>query len=197
MNAHIRPLAVAAALLLAGASAAAKDIEVTRFHLGQPLAGRSITVVPPPDADASSLQYQAWAGTIAAELTRAGFKLVEAGTPAELTATPRVAAQSSTERRRSPFSIGIGGGTGGRNVGVGGGASFPVGGGSTRTLVQTSLNLQIRLAGDGTVQWEGRAAETVKQEQAGATLGRLARAMLIGFPGESGKTVKVKEKLLK
>jgi hypothetical protein len=187
----------AAALLLISAGAAAKDIEVTRFHLSQPLAGRSITLVPAPDVDATSLQYQACAGTIAAELARAGFRLVDAGQPAELTATARIGTQTSTERRRSPFSVGIGGGSAGRNVGVGGGMSFPVGGGSTRTLVQTSLNLQIKLAGDGAVQWEGRAGEIVKPDLVNGSIGRLARAMLIDFPGPSGETVKVKEKQLR
>lgn len=183
--------ALLAALLIA-LPAAAAPVEVTRFHLSQPLTGMTIAVVPPAGVDASGLQYQAWLSGIMAELTRAGFKPAAEGQPAELTATPKIDTQSSTQRRSSPFSVGIGGGTFGRNVGIGGGASFPVGKGSTRTLVLAMLNLQIKRNSDASVQWEGRASETVKPAEVNASISRLTRAMLTGFPGESGKTVKVK-----
>jgi hypothetical protein len=180
------------AALVAAVPASAAPIEVTRFHLSQPLAGMTIAVVPPDGIDANNLQYQAWLSGISAELARAGFKPVAAGQPADLTATPRIDTQTSTQQRSSPFSVGIGGATGGRNVGIGGGFSFPIGKGSTRTLVLAMLNLQIKRNSDAAVQWEGRASETVKPADVTASINRLARAMLTGFPGVSGKTVKVK-----
>lgn len=181
-----------ATALATSVPAVAAPIEVTRFHLSQPLAGMTIAVVPPGGVDAGSLQYQGWLAGISAELARAGFKPVAAGQPAELTATPRIDTQTSTQQRSSPFSVGIGGGTGGGHGGIGGGFSFPIGKGSTRTLVLAMLNLQISRNADATVQWEGRASEAVKPAEVNASINRLTRAMLTGFPGVSGKTVKVK-----
>lgn len=181
-----------AALLVAACAGGPAGVEVTRFHLSQPLTGQSIAVVAPEDVDASSLEFTSRAAVIAAELARAGFQPVPAGQAAALRATVRLETSSREEQRSSPVSIGIGGGTGGRNVGIGGGMSFPVGGNRTRTVTEATLSLQIRRSADGTVQWEGRASETVQGANINAAVPRLARAMLSDFPGPSGQTVRVR-----
>jgi hypothetical protein len=42
------------------------------------------------------------------------------------------------------------------------------------------------------VQWEGRASETLQGRNVTAAAPRLARALLTGFPGPSGQTVRVR-----
>ncbi|WP_164157369.1 DUF4136 domain-containing protein [Sandarakinorhabdus rubra] len=183
---------VLAALALAACAGGPAPIEVTRFHLSQPLAGQTIAVVPPEGVAADSLDFATQASALAAELARAGFQPVAAGQPSMLRATLRLESSSREEQRQSPFSIGIGGMTGGRNVGVGGGVAVPVGGNRTRTVTMATLSLQIRRTADGSVQWEGRASDTVDGSNAIAAVPRLARALLTGFPGPSGQTVRVK-----
>jgi hypothetical protein len=167
-------------------------VEVTRFHLAQPLSGQTIAVVPGDGVAVGDLEFNARAAAVAAELARAGFRPVATGQPSALTATMRLESSSREEQRQSPFSVGIGGMTGGRNVGLGGGMSFPVGRGSTRTITMATLSLQIRRVSDGAVQWEGRASETLQGNNLTAAVPRLARALLTGFPGPSGETVRVR-----
>jgi hypothetical protein len=181
-----------AALALAACAGGPSPVEVTRFHLSQPLTGQTIAVVPPDGVDGTSLEFANRASIVAAELARAGFQPATGGQTAALRATVRLESSSREEQRRSPFSVGIGGGTGGRNVGIGGGVNFPVGAGRTRTVTVATMYLQIRRASDGSVQWEGRASETVEGSNADAAVPRLARALLSDFPGPSGQTVKVR-----
>ncbi len=189
----MKPLLPAlAALALAACASGPSGVEVTRFHLSQPLSGQTISVVPPDGVDAGNLEYQAQASAVAAELARAGFQPAAPGQAAALRATLRLDSSSREEERRSPFSVGIGGMTGGRNVGLGGGVNFPVGANRTRTVTMATLFLQIRRASDGAVQWEGRASETLQGRNVTAAAPRLARALLTGFPGPSGQTVRVR-----
>jgi Domain of unknown function (DUF4136) len=188
--ARFMPLLVA--LLLAGCAGGPAPVAVTRFHLSQPLAGETIQLVAPEGVDAGSLDYQAQASAVAAELAKAGFRPVAAGQPAALTGVLRLETSSREEQRASPFSIGFGGMTGGRNVGVGGGLSLPVGRSRTRIVTLATLALQIRRASDGSTVWEGRASDTAASPQTGSAVPRLARALLANFPGPSGQTVTVK-----
>jgi hypothetical protein len=186
-----RSIAVLAALLLGACSTGPSGIDVTRFHLSQPLTGQTVRVVPPDDIDPASLEYQAWAASMAAELARVGLIPVTGAQRADLTATLTLDNATSITQRRSPVSVGIGGGTGGRRGGIGGGLSFPIGGG-TRTLSVATLSLQIRRSDTGAVQWEGRASEAVPPAQFTAAVPRLARALMTDFPGPNGQTLKVK-----
>jgi hypothetical protein len=100
-------------------------------------------------------------------------------------------------RRRSPVSIGLGGGgySGGYRggVGLGGGVSFPVGGGGGRLGTVTQLGVRLRRGPDAV--WEGQA-KTLTETRDGPTTDalatRLAHALFSGFPGESGRTVEVR-----
>jgi hypothetical protein len=92
-------------------------------------------------------------------------------------------------------TIGIGGGTGGWHSGVGGGASFGVGGGP-REVVGTLLDVRIKRRSDGTVFWQGQAS--IEQPAASAdaqpavTVEKLAAALFRDFPGESGRTIRLR-----
>lgn len=175
--------------LLAGCVSGPSGVEVTRFHLAQPLAGASIQVIPAEAATADSLAFRSEADAVLAELVRAGFRPPSPPQPPALTATIRIERGTSERPRRSGLSVGIGGGFGGRRGGFGTGVSVPVTS-TTQTVSNALLTLQIRRAGDPSVVWEGRASAS--GAPADVTTGRLARALLTGFPGPSGQTVVVK-----
>ncbi len=186
------PLAIPAAAL-----AATVKVEVTRFHIlappAPPLTGSSIAVEPADPAAASSLQFGALAAAANAELAKAGFKLAASGQPADHVARIALTGNSEVVRKRSPISIGIGGGTGGWNGGVGGGVNFPVGGG-TRTVTTALMTMQIRRTSDGSAVWEGRASTIAPGIDPISAAPVLLQALFKGFPGPSGKTETVKVK---
>jgi hypothetical protein len=188
---------IASAIVLAGCSTTPRPgpIDVTRFHLGMPIAGDSIAVEPLTGFAGSSPEDQVYIGAVSGELGRLGF------TPGGGEASPYIATVSykheSLGSVRTPpaVTIGIGGGSysGGRRggVGVGGGVGVPVGGKTVR-VVSTELVVQIKRRGDGTILWEGRAITEEAGAQPQSTAARLAKALFKGFPGESGITITVK-----
>jgi hypothetical protein len=185
-----------AAIGLAGCQTA-PTAQVTRFHMGAPVARGQIAVEPLLPADRDSLEAQSYASIIGAELAKLGF------TEAPGLAQSEQVAAFSVERgtrdgppRSSPIRIGIGGGSYGWSGGVGGGVSFPVGKARNSTIAGTRLLVQIKRRSDGTVVWEGRG-ETAARLGTPAADGqtqvrKLAAAMFAGFPGESGRTITVK-----
>lgn len=188
-----RAVAMAAGLALAGCATGSSDIEVTRFHLGQPIPKDRIMVVPAPGTDPASLEFRTYADAVARELTAAGFP---AGRPNAYRAVLKVEQTSyDGPPKTSGLSIGLGGFTGG-NVGVGGGVSVPVGGTRRNEIRATRLGLAIVRESDNSQIWEGRAEQALPANSpaaaAGAAVPVLARALLKDFPGASGQTVKVK-----
>ena len=172
---------------------------VTRFHLGQQIARAVIAVEPSDPADANSLEFDAIADAVGRELIRLGWTVEKRNARSEQVAVVTVEQQARIAPRRSGFSIGIGGGTAsyGRNsaVGVGGSVNIPVGS-TTNQLVATRLSVRIQRRSDATVAWEGRAEQearggTPDATRAGAA-NRLAAALFRDFPGESGRTIRVR-----
>ena len=192
-----RAALLGSALALAGCAAQAPETRVTRFHLGQPIARGEIAVEPRDPTTAKDLEYQTYASAVASELGRQGFTLAPGVAKSELVAV--VDASRGTRamyQERSPFSVGIGGGSFGGNVGVGGGVSFPIGKGKTREIIGTELAVQIKRRSDGTVIWEGRAMSEARSgtpyAEPAAAAAKLATALFQGFPGESGRTITVR-----
>ncbi|MFZ4382324.1 MAG: DUF4136 domain-containing protein [Sandarakinorhabdus sp.] len=175
--------------LLAGCASGPAGVEVTRFHLSQPLAGATISVRPADAAVADSLAFRTEADAVLAELVRAGFRPATPPEPAMLTAIIKLEHSTSEQPRKSGLSIGFGGGFGGRRGGLATGIAVPVTP-TTQIVTNALLTLQIRRASDAAVVWEGRATTAGTPQDAAA--GRLARAVLTGFPGASGQTVVVK-----
>ena len=172
---------------------------VTRFHLGQPIARAVIAVEASDPADANSLEFDAIADAVGRELTRLGWTVQKGNARSEQVAVVSVTQETRTAPRRSGLSVGIGGGTGsyGRHggVGVGGGVDIPVGR-RTDLLVATRLSVRIQRRSDATVAWEGRAdyearAGTPDAARAAAA-SHLAAALFRDFPGESGRTIRVR-----
>ena len=202
MNKFISGLTALSALALV-AGCATDDMvtgaSVTRFHLGQPIARGPIAIESVDPRDTNSLEFAQISASIARELTRLGWTVVP-NSASEQVAAVSLTQQPREAERRSGVSIGIGGGTGsyGRHggVGVGGGGAIPVGGGRTNVVVGSQLSVRIQRRSDSTVAWEGRAqtearAGTPLASRAGAA-DRLAVALFRDFPGESGRTIRVR-----
>ncbi|MBR0552296.1 DUF4136 domain-containing protein [Stakelama marina] len=187
----------AVALLMGGcATPGMGPVDVTRYHLDAPLTRASFTVEPLKTGDTISPEYESYAAAVRREMQAIGFTPAPGSESSEyIAAMSFTRAPMGVIRKRSPFSIGIGGGSVGGNVGVGGGANIGIGGG-TRQVIGTELAVQIRRRSDDTTVWEGRA---VTQSISGAedaqpkmVADKLASALFKGFPGESGITTTVK-----
>jgi hypothetical protein len=202
MNKFVSGLAVISALTLV-AGCATDDMvtgaSVTRFHLGQPIARGPIAVESVDPRDASSLEFAQVSASVGRELSRLGWTVVP-NNASEQVAMVTLSQQSREAARQSGVSIGIGGGTGsyGRHggVGVGGGVAIPVGGRGSNLVVGSQLGVRIQRRSDATVAWEGRAnmearAGTPLASRAAAA-DRLATALFQDFPGESGRTIRVR-----
>jgi hypothetical protein len=195
-----RTLVIAlAAASLAGcaASTVSGPVEVTRFHLGAPLERGTITVEPMQGGGPPSLEFSTYAGAVQAELLQSGYSEAPPHSNGQYLAVvgfTRTTVEGAP--RPAPFSVGIGGGSYGGGVGLGGGVSFPIGKRKSRYVVATELSVQIRRRSDGTVIWEGRAQtqadDRAPEAQASVAAGKLAHALFLGFPGESGRSITVR-----
>jgi hypothetical protein len=202
MNKFVSGLAAISALaLLAGCATddLSTGASVTRFHLGQPIARGPIAVEAADPRDQSGLEFSQISASVARELTRLGWTVVP-NSASEQVAMVSLTQQSREAARRSGLTIGIGGGTAsyGRHggVGIGGDVAIPVGGRGTNLVVGSQLGVRIQRRSDATVAWEGRAqlearAGTPMATRAGAA-DHLAAALFRDFPGESGRTIRVR-----
>ncbi|HEX5182465.1 MAG TPA: DUF4136 domain-containing protein [Allosphingosinicella sp.] len=166
--------------------------QATRFHLGEPIARGPIAIEAAVPAETNSPEFRAYADIVARHLTQLGWPVVNGVGSSEQVAIVNVQQSSLAERRRPPVTIGVGGGTFGWHGGVGGGISFPVGGGA-RPLVGTLLEVRIKRRSDGTVFWEGRATTVARpgapDAQPVPAVEKLANLLFQDFPGDSGRTI--------
>lgn len=196
-------------LALAGASLTAcatgpslPPTEVLRYHLGEPIDRGTIAVQPLTGGGPASLEFKTYAAAVQGELLKAGYSVPTAGAKPMLVAT--VGFTRTTQAgppKRSPISIGLGGGgfsggRGGGGVGLGGGVGFPIGGGGSTAILVSELSVTIKRTADQSPVWEGRAQSfaDARKEDARTDIqaDKLARALFMGFPGESGRTIQVK-----
>jgi hypothetical protein len=173
-------------------------VQSTRFHLSAMTDRGTIAVEPLPGGGPASIEYKTYAAAVESELLRLGYTSAAPGVqPAFLATVSFTRAPRPLPPRRSPISIGIGGGgvSGGRGggVGLGGGVNFPVGGSGGREGIVTELSVRIRQGPDAV--WEGQAQSltdaAAADSDASAIATRLSRALFAGFPGESGRTIEV------
>ncbi len=169
---------------------------VTRFHLNQPAARGEISVESVDPRAANSLEFTQIAAPVERELTRLGWTVARGNARSEQVALIRLDQIGREGGRGSGLSIGIGGGSFGRSsgVGVGVGGTVPLGGAGT--IVASELSVRIQRRSDATVAWEGRAQ---LEARAGSPLAdpraaadRLAWALFQDFPGESGRTIRIR-----
>jgi hypothetical protein len=194
-------MGLAAAALAAGCATdqgmgVQQGASVTRFHLGQPAARGEISVESADPREANSLELAQIAAPVERELTRLGWSVVRGNARSEQVALIRLDQVGREGSRGSGLSIGVGGGSFGRRsgVGVGVGGTVPLGG--ARTIVASELSVRIQRRSDATVAWEGRAQ---LEARAGSPLAdpraaadRLAWALFQDFPGESGRTIRIR-----
>lgn len=195
----IRAATIGLAALAAGCATSVvnvrPDVQVTRFHLGTQPARGEIAVEPIDPTMRGTLEFSRYAAAVERQLAAHGWRVVPGGR-SEQVALVRVE-QSSREalRRRSGLSIGLGGGSYGGGVGVGGGVTVPIGGSRAGPIVVTELAVRLQRRAGGTAIWEGRAqseaAAGTPQAYPANAVDRLAAALFRGFPGESGRTIRV------
>lgn len=188
----------AVALLMGGCATMGSrtaPVDVVRYHLSQPIPAGTVALQPQMPGQAGP-EYALYAGAVSTELARLGYTPAADASRADYVATVGFSRMERGQvRSRSPLTIGIGGGSFGGNVGVGGGASVGVGG-KTRTVYGSELGVQLRRRGDSTMIWEGKAVAETLSGQAGSQpadgASRMAGALFQGFPGQSGITIQVK-----
>lgn len=193
---------VLASLLVAGCAAdlgggGASGASVTRFHLGQPIARGEILIEPADRSEAGSLEFQQLAAPVERELTRLGWNVTRSNARSEQVAVVSVEQGSREARSRSGLSLGVGGGSGGwrgGGVGVGVGGTIPLG--RSGPIILTELSVRIQRRSDATVAWEGRAQMEARIgapfSDAREATDRLAAVLFQDFPGESGRTIRVR-----
>lgn len=191
-----RGMALAALLVLAGCASGPAPIEVTRFHLGQPIPADTILLMQAPGAPMGALQFQTQANALTPDLAAAGLRRSDAPEAAYIGVVSITQQSSAGPVKPPPFSIGIGGGSFGGGGGIGGGVAVPIGKARRTFVTTTILELRIRRRSDSSAIWEGRAIDERRSDgeasNPGGVLPALSRALLANFPGVSGQTVKVK-----
>ena len=193
--AHFRIAALAAVALAAACTSSGQHgAEVMRYHNDQPIPAQPIEIRFANPKDADNPQFRTYASIVATELANIGFATTELE-DTELIAVLDVLNYTRDKApKTSPVSIGIGGGSYGKNVGVGVGTSIPVGKSSPASL-ESVTELQVNLArrSDNTFVWEGRALSVTEPEDGdqATVVKKLAMALFKEFPGKSGRTVKV------
>ncbi|HEX8572524.1 MAG TPA: DUF4136 domain-containing protein [Allosphingosinicella sp.] len=163
---------------------AAGGVDVARFHLGEPVARAQIAVEPFDKADSNRPEYPAYAAAVGRQLSRLGWTVVPTTTQSEQVAL--IDLEQGSREAVAALSA--------ARIGRGVSAAAPVG--TSAGITATLLEVAIRRRSDGTVFWEGRAvgeARTGAPEAARtAAVERLAEALFRDFPGESGRTIRVK-----
>ena len=157
---------------------------MARFHLGEPVARAQIAIEPFDRADSNNPGYQAYAAAVERHLARLGWTVVRTVGQSEQVALIDVT-QGSREAIAAQTSARIGRGLAPTNPG-----------GSSAGIVATLLEVGIKRRSDGTVFWEGRAVDEARtntpEAARTAAVERLAEALFRDFPGESGRTIRVK-----
>jgi hypothetical protein len=178
---------------------AAFPTEVTRYRVDD--VGRGTIALVPDDGVDNGPEYQAYALAVGDALSKQGYTLVPDGSKSVYVAKIGFHTDARPVRERSPFSIGLGGGTysgnrDGGGVGLGGGISFPIGRGRDREDALSLLSVKINQRQGNLGVWEGRAQSraigVVGNAVADKLAPKLATALFTGFPGESGRTIEVK-----
>jgi hypothetical protein len=169
----------------AGGGAAKSDgMDVARFHLGEQVARAQIAIEPFDRADSNSPDFPLYQAAVERELTRLGWTVVKTVGQSEQVALIDVT-QGSREAIAPLTSARIG-----RNLA----ATTPTG--SSAGVVATLLEVGIKRRSDGTLFWEGRAVGEAKTGSPlaapEAAVNRLASALFRDFPGESGRTIRIR-----
>ncbi len=192
------PLLFMGAALTGCATSGSGPVDVTRFHRADQaaFAPGSYTIDAASPYAPQGLEGAVWTQAVARELDRLGFAR-ENGSRATYSVKvtqSRGMIDPAMGGRRSPVSVGVGGSTGSYGSGVGLGIGIDLSG-PPKPRIGNDLSVQILRNSDKAVMWEGRASTTVKQgtpaAEPSAVAAKMAEALFKGFPGESGKSIRV------
>ncbi|HEU0098648.1 MAG TPA: DUF4136 domain-containing protein [Allosphingosinicella sp.] len=163
---------------------AAGGVDVARFHLGEPVARAQIAIEPFDKADGNRPEFPAYAEAVGRQLTRLGWTVVPTTTGSEQIAL--IDLEQGSREAVAALSA----------ARIGRGLSATVPAGTSANVTATLLEVAIRRRSDGTVFWEGRAVDEARTGSPGAArtaaVERLAAALFRDFPGESGRTIRVR-----
>lgn len=189
-TAFLRSAALVLAMALAGCATgrdgrrAVGGVDVARFHLGEPVARAQIAIEPFDKADGNRPEFPAYSAAVGRQLTRLGWTVVPTSSQSEQIAL--IDLEQGSREAVAALSA----------ARIGRGVSATVPEGTSANITATLLEVAIRRRSDGTVFWEGRA---VGEDRSGspesartAVVDRLAAALFRDFPGESGRTIRVK-----
>ena len=195
-----KAILLTAALMVTGCATAPASFptEVTRYRADE--VGRGTIALMPDEGVDNGPEYQVYALAVGDALSKQGYTLVPDGSKSVYVAKIGFHTEARPVRERSPFSIGLGGGSWSGNrgggVGLGGGVSFPIGRGRDREDALSMLSVKINQRQGDLGVWEGRAQSraigVVGNAVADKLAPKLATALFTGFPGESGRTIEVK-----
>ena len=167
-------------------SASAAGASVTRSHLGGEIARGEIRVEPANPQGANNAEFPRIAASVERELARLGWTVARGNARSEQVALVRVEQGGREAMRARP----AGAAGWGRPAMM---APLPVG---SDGIVVTELGVRIQRRSDATVAWEGRAEIEARAGSAlaerGAAVDRLAAALFQDFPGESGRTIRLR-----
>ena len=183
--------------LMGCATSGSSPIDVTRFHRAQEMsvAPAAYTLENPAGFGGASLEAGVWNDAVAAELGKLGYQRSNGSASYVVTVRhERGVIDPAMGRRRSPVSVGVGGSTGSYGSGVGLGIGIDLSG-PPKPRIGDDLSVTIARASDKEVVWEGRASGDSKQgtgaSQPNVMAAKMAAALFQGFPGESGKSIRV------
>lgn len=197
----LRTATILMAAFVLSACASTFTSNVTSFHSDIPPAGARITLSPLDENRKDSLEFKQYAADIAVAAQRSGLVGTDSEN-ADYTVSFDVAVNDGREKIRST----VGGGFGGFGGGFGGpfwhpgfgwggyggwGGGFGAGNISSRTIYRAELHIEIRKA-DGTMVFEATAETDSRKRSLPELVPLLAAAIFEEFPGEHGRTRRIK-----
>lgn len=209
--------ASAAMLALGGCATPGFKADVARFQSQLPMPqGQSFRIVAANPALAGGIEFSHYAGMVAGELTRIGYRPAAPGEPAELTVAMAYDIDKGEQRLRQTagfYDPWYGGGFGwggrgfyrpvivrgphGRRFVYGWYDPFAFGGFGaydrveSYTVFTSGLDLKIDRSADGLRLFEGRAEARSTDNDLMQIVPNLVSAMFTGFPGNSGEKVRI------
>jgi len=195
---------LAGLLLLVAACASSITSDVTRFNkLGKP-SGETVRIVAKDPALEGSLEFQSYADLIGRKLGALGYRPAAAGSDARLIV--KVGYEVGAPQEKSRYSYGsypyygyasYGYGYFGHGFydpfypGYGYGYGYD-GYGYNYTVYPRKLEMDIVRAGDNEMLFQGVVDSIGRNQHLNEVMPYLIEAMFNGFPGEDGKTYRVK-----
>lgn len=178
-------------LLLVTACSSNVKSNVTRFHqLSQP-SGQTIEVIAMDPSLQQSIEFGSYAGMVGGQLGKAGFN-PPSGNASQYVAEIAYSIESLEgliASERSPVSVGMGVGSGGRRgTSVGMGVSTSLGSSNREPNYLSKFHMNITDLSTGQRVYEGHVESINRNASLAQTMPFLINALFEDFPGESGTT---------